>query len=63
MFLFAFDYRIEAKAGLTKKMEDKLKRQIKTTNLRQLYLWIVVASVGLVLSCFLWFHLVGMLSS
>ena len=35
------------------------KDKIKLTNLLLLYLWIVLASVGLVLSCCLLFHLVG----
>ena len=31
-------------------------------NLRQLYLWIVMASVGLVLRYHIWFHVIDILS-
>ena len=39
------------------------KDKIKLTNLLSLYLWIIVASVGLLSSCCLRFQLVGILSS
>ena len=46
----------------TKTDKENGNDKLKSRNLRQLYFWIFVASVGYVSSCCLWFRLFGILS-